>query len=210
MRLLLIRHGQTPGNVLGQIDTAYPGPGLTKLGHTQAADLATALGDSGVEALFASTLVRTQLTAAPLAEARQLDVDIRSGLHEIEAGELELRSDMDSVRQYLETLYSWGLGDLSAATPGGPDGHEFFGRFDDDVAAIAKSGVDVAAAFSHGAAIRVWVANRAKNVTPIFGAENQLNNAGIVTLEGSTSHGWTLLDWAGTPIDYSPADLEHT
>ena len=28
MRLLLIRHGQTPGNVLGQLDTAHPGPGL--------------------------------------------------------------------------------------------------------------------------------------------------------------------------------------
>ncbi|HEY8752878.1 MAG TPA: histidine phosphatase family protein, partial [Arthrobacter sp.] len=27
MKLLLIRHGQTPGNVLGQLDTAHPGPG---------------------------------------------------------------------------------------------------------------------------------------------------------------------------------------
>ena len=27
MRLFLIRHGQTPANVLGQLDTAHPGPG---------------------------------------------------------------------------------------------------------------------------------------------------------------------------------------
>ena len=35
MRLLLIRHGETPGNVLGQLDTAHPGPGLTDLGERQ-------------------------------------------------------------------------------------------------------------------------------------------------------------------------------
>ena len=29
MRLLLIRHGQTPANVRGELDTAAPGPGLT-------------------------------------------------------------------------------------------------------------------------------------------------------------------------------------
>ncbi len=28
MRLLLLRHGQTPSNVGGLLDTAYPGPGL--------------------------------------------------------------------------------------------------------------------------------------------------------------------------------------
>ena len=28
MRLLIIRHGQTPCNVSGELDTAYPGSGL--------------------------------------------------------------------------------------------------------------------------------------------------------------------------------------
>ncbi|MBB5634103.1 putative phosphoglycerate mutase [Cryobacterium mesophilum] len=200
MRLLLIRHGQTPGNVLGQLDTAHPGPGLTELGRTQAEALATSLSDAGVAALYASTLVRTQLTAAPLSAARRLEVEVLSGLHEIGAGELEARSDRESIRRYLETLYAWGLGDLDAALPGGSDGNEFFGRFDADVATIASAGVDVAAVFSHGAAIRVWAANRARNVLPAFGAENNLDNTGVVTLEGSVAEGWTLTDWAGTPI----------
>lgn len=201
MRLLLIRHGQTPGNVLGQLDTAHPGPGLTDLGQAQAESLATSLADSGVGALFASTLVRTQLTAAPLAAARRVDVEVLDGLHEIGAGELEARNDRESIRRYLETLYSWGLGDLGAALPGGTDGNEFFGRFDADVATIANSGVDVAAAFSHGAAIRVWAASRARNIAPVFGVENALDNTGVVTLEGSVSEGWVLTDWAGTPIE---------
>lgn len=200
MRLLLIRHGQTPGNVLGQLDTAHPGPGLTEIGHAQAHALTTTLAKENVGALYASTLVRTQFTAAPLSAARKLDVEIRSGLHEISAGDLELRNDRESVMRYRETIFAWGLGNLDTAMPGGTDGHEFFGRFDADIEAIASSGVDVAAAFSHGAAIRMWVSSRAVNVERSFGVENNLDNAGVVALEGSPSTGWTLTEWAGQSL----------
>lgn len=33
MRLLLIRHGETPTNVGYLLDTAVPGPGLTEIGR---------------------------------------------------------------------------------------------------------------------------------------------------------------------------------
>ena len=204
MRLLLIRHGETPGNVLGQLDTAHPGPGLTELGHAQAEALTTTLAEEHVGAVYASTLVRTQLTASPISAARRLDVEVREGLHEISAGDLELRNDREAILRYLDTVYAWGVGDLDATMPGGADGHEFFGRFDADIDAIAASGVSAAAAFSHGAAIRVWVSSRAKNIVPSFGAENKLDNAGVVVLEGSPVDGWTLKEWAGTPIDGTP------
>lgn len=204
MRLLLIRHGQTPGNVLGQLDTAFPGPGLTALGTLQAETLATTLAGSGVDALYASKLLRAQLTAEPLSIAHGVDVQVSGGLHEIGAGDLELRADRASIHRYLEIVYAWGLGDLDARMPGGDDGHEFFGRFDSDIAAMANSGAEVVAAVSHGAAIRVWVSSRARNVLPSFGAENALDNTGIVTLEGSAASGWTLTDWAGTPLDPAP------
>jgi probable phosphoglycerate mutase len=200
MRLLLIRHGQTPGNVLGQLDTAHPGPGLTALGLEQAARLADSLGGQPIDALYASTLLRTQLTAEPLSRVRGLDVEVRPGLHEIEAGSLESFSDRDSIRRYLETVYAWGTGDLGVTMPGGPDGHAFFGRFDDDIASIAGSGAQVAAVVSHGAAIRVWVSSRARNIAPSFGAENPLDNTGVVVLDGGPAEGWILTTWAGTPV----------
>ncbi len=200
MRLLLIRHGQTPGNVLGLLDTAHPGPGLTPLGVEQADALADSLGGQPIDALYASTLVRTQLTAEPLSRVRGLDVGVLSGLREIEAGSLESRGDRESIRRYLETVYAWGLGDLGVAMPGGPDGYAFFGRFDDDVAAIAASGAQVAAAVSHGAAIRVWVSSRARNIASSFGAENPLDNTGVVVLDGDPTQGWRLTTWAGTPV----------
>ena len=200
MRLLLIRHGQTPANVLGQLDTAQPGPGLTELGQRQAAEIPDALADEAVDALFTSTLVRTQLTAAPLATERGLDLEVRTGLHEIEAGDLESHSDRDSVRIYLETVFAWGSGNLDVTMPGGPDGHEFFGRYNADLEAIAGSGAGTAAVVSHGAAIRVWVAANATNVPPMFAADNPLDNTGIVVVEGSFEQGWTLTRWADQPV----------
>ncbi len=87
MKLLLIRHGQTPGNVAGQLDTAFPGgPGLTELGERQAAALPEALADEAIEALYTSTLLRTHRTVAPLAKATGLEPTILDGVHEIEAG----------------------------------------------------------------------------------------------------------------------------
>jgi broad specificity phosphatase PhoE len=200
MRLLLIRHGQTPANVLGQLDTAHPGPGLTALGSEQAGRIPAALRNEAIDALFVSTLVRTQLTAAPLAADRGLAATVLGGIHEIEAGDLEGRNDHAAVRSYMETVFAWGAGDLEATMPGGDDGHHFFGRYNADLAEIAESGAETAAVVSHGAAIRVWVAGSATNVAPSFAGEHDLMNTGIVVVEGSFSEGWRLVEWAGTPI----------
>ncbi len=201
MHLLLIRHGQTPSNVAGKLDTAIPGPGLTERGHLQAARIPGALESTAIDGIFVSTLVRTHLTAAPLALERGIEPVQRSGLHEIEAGALEMLSDHDSVRTYMQTAFAWGLGELDTRMPGGPDGHAFFERFDADIATIeAIVGDGTAVVFSHGAAIRVWSAGRSTNVPPTFAGQHELDNTGVVELRGTSSDGWTLVSWQGTPV----------
>ncbi|HRN28826.1 MAG TPA: histidine phosphatase family protein [Terrimesophilobacter sp.] len=202
MRLFLIRHGQTPSNILGALDTGHPGPGLTDLGSSQALALVDAFTKSPVEALYASTLVRTQHTAAPLAAALGLDVDIRAGLHEIEAGALEMRTDRESIMTYVETAFAWSVGEYDRRMPDGPDGHDFFGRFDADIEAISSAGVESAALVSHGAAIRVWVAHRSSGLHGDLAVGYVLRNTGIVELEGSTHDGWRLVSWEGKPAVY--------
>jgi len=194
MRLTLIRHGQTPSNVLHLLDTAAPGPGLTDFGKLQASDIPGKLEGRPVDAVYVSRLVRTHHTAAPLAYARGLEAIELPGLHEIEAGDLEKRGDEEAVHAYMSTVFHWGRGDLDARMPGGPDGHEFFGRFDADIARIAAE-VQHPVVVSHGAAIRVWVAARASNIDPEFTAVHHLPNTGIVELEGSPEDGWQLLSW---------------
>jgi len=202
MRLLLIRHGQTPGNVLGQLDTARPGPALTGLGERQAAALARSLANERIESLYASTLVRTQLTAAPLASSRGLDVEVLAGLREIEAGALEKLTDRESHLRYLGTAFAWAAGELERRMPAGPGGHDFFERFDNSIERIAAAAGDdaTAAVVSHGAAIRVWAGLRAVNIEPGFAARHVLANTGIVALDGDPGSGWRLIHWDGSPV----------
>ena len=204
MRLLLIRHGQTPSNVDGLLDTAVPGPGLTPLGHRQAAEIPRSLVGQALDGIYVSSLVRTHLTAAPLAANRGLDPVLLPGIHEIEAADLEMRHDHDAYRAYLETAFGWGIGQLDLRMPGSTeDGRHFFERFDSSIESIAA---EHALVVSHGAAIRVWVAGRAINVPPTFAGHRELQNTGIVELEGSLQSGFTLLSWQGTPVGGS--DLE--
>jgi len=200
MRLLLIRHGQTPANVNGILDAEVPGPGLTELGQRQADALPEALADRGIERLFASTMVRTQITAAPLAAALGLEPVVLPGLREIEAGDTQGKSDRVSVQMYISTVHGWSGGDRSTRMPGAESGEEFFARYDDAVRQIEATGVDVAAAVSHGAAIRTWASAAAHNTPDHFGTQRHLENTGIVELEGSFADGWRLVDWEGEPV----------
>lgn len=197
MRLLLIRHGQTPSNVDGLLDTARPGPGLTELGERQAAEIPDALKHEAIDGIYVSVLRRTLITATPLIVDRGLDPVELPGIHEIEAGDLEMRHDHEAYRIYLETAFAWGMGDLDRRMPGATDGHEFFRRFDESIASVTGNNAVV---FSHGAAIRVWVAGRAINVPPSFAGEHDIQNTGVVELDGSLDAGFTLLSWQGTPV----------
>ncbi|MFD8432137.1 histidine phosphatase family protein [Streptomyces coelicoflavus] len=213
MRLLLIRHGQTPSNLKHLLDTAEPGPGLTSLGQEQAAALPDALASEEIDALYASTLVRTQLTAAPLAAATGLEVRIRAGVRELTAGDLEMRGDDEAARLYMHTAFAWSAGDVGLRMPGGENGAEALARFDAVVAEAHGDGARTAAVVSHGAAIRMWVAARADNVDITYAAQHPLANTGIVILTGSPGRGWRALLWEGSslgPLPHTPGPDDPT
>jgi broad specificity phosphatase PhoE len=201
MRLLLIRHGQTPANVRGELATARPGPGLTALGEQQAAAIPAVLAREHVAAIYVSPLPRTGLTAAPLARTLGLEPQVVEGLEEIEAGDLEDRTDMPSVMVYVHTAFGWGTGELDPRMPGAGDGHEFFARFDGAIAQIAaRHPDDTVAVFSHGAAIRVWAGSRARNLSAEEVAHRHLDNTGVVVLSGSPGDGWLAETWQDEPV----------
>ncbi|GHD95261.1 histidine phosphatase family protein [Streptomyces naganishii] len=201
MRLLLVRHGQTPSNLDGLLDTAPPGAGLTALGERQAAALPEALAGEDVEAVYASSLLRTRLTAAPLAAARGLDVLVRDGLREVAAGELEMEpGDSPRGQRYMRTVLAWAAGDTALRMPGGESGAETLARLDAVVAEAADSGARTVVMVGHGAAVRLWTAARAHNLDADFAAVHSLRNTGVVILEGSPADGWKALSWAGALV----------
>ena len=190
MRLILIRHGETESNVNRQLDTAHPGAPLNENGLTQAQALVEAIAHEQIEALYASTLTRAQQTAAPLAEARELELIIAAGIQGIAAGIEEMNTDW-SV--YVGMLNSWAPHNLDVGLEGGETARQFLTRFTNAVAAMEQAGDEVVALVSHGAALRVWAISQ----DPSIGVENAqpLHNTQWIVLNGSTTDGWRIEQW---------------
>jgi broad specificity phosphatase PhoE len=197
MQLILVRHGQTTSNLTHALDTRPPGAELTDLGREQARAAAERLKDERVDAILVSRLVRTQQTAAPLAERLDIDVSVHDGLNEASAGSLEMRADRPAVRAYLNTYLAWIDGDLSRRMPGGQTGREVVSLVDDVIADIEDRGADSVVAFTHGATLRTWCSARVRNLDRGFIAANPILNGGAVLLEGSQSDGWSARYWQG-------------
>lgn len=221
MRLFLLRHGQTHGNTIGALDTAYPGADLTELGVRQAEAAALALGDHGIAGLYVSPLVRTGQTAAPLAAKLGIEPVTLDGLQEIQAGTYEMATDEDSILGYVGTVADWIEGRLDPRMKGSETGHEFLARYDDAVASIAAEGHHIALLVSHGAAIRTWVANRVTDSGSHEMATEGFGNTACIELEGSPADGWKVIEWHTEPIggayledesapDPTGSDLDHT
>ncbi|WP_017602999.1 histidine phosphatase family protein [Nocardiopsis alkaliphila] len=200
MRLSMLRHGQTPSNVAGLLDTDAPGPGLTPLGHRQAAAVPTVLRGRSIDALVVSPLLRTHLTAAPLAEALEKEPVAMEGVREVEAGALEMGSDPAAHRTYVETVFAWARGQMDLRMPGGSDGHAFFASFDEAMLRIAEQGWEDVVVVSHGAAIRSWASARVLGVDVTEVARTPLANTGMVEIEGDPDSGWRLLGWGSGPV----------
>jgi probable phosphoglycerate mutase len=195
VRLFLVRHGETHANVARQLDTAPPGFDLTDAGHAQAAALVDRLAGEDLGAIYVSDLRRTHQTAEPLAAALGLELVVLPGLREIQAGIHELSTDW---KPFVEAVLRWRE-DPEHLIPGGDSGAGFMARFDEAIRTIAADGHDSAVAFSHGAAMRVWVGH-ACGLSAEFMSGRRVDNAHVLTLEGDPETGWRLLAWGDEPM----------
>ncbi|WKG03415.1 histidine phosphatase family protein [Mycolicibacterium sp. HK-90] len=195
--LTFVRHAQSAGNASGLIDSSTPGPELTDLGRSQAVTSAQRLSPNRYDGIFASTMIRTQQTAQPMADALGEPVTVLPGLHEVEAGIYEGQPEASAVQTYFAAPEQWLRGDRNARIPGSIDGNEFDSRFDGAVQQIYDSGDDNPVAYSHGAAIMLWVQMNVANPNPQLLMAHPLNNTGYVVIKGNPTDGWTLTDWDG-------------
>ncbi|WP_137814326.1 histidine phosphatase family protein [Gandjariella thermophila] len=202
MRLHLVRHGQTPSNVHMALDSKPPGPPLTEEGRRQAAELAAALATEPVVAVYASTAVRAQQTAAPVAEAHGLPVRVVEGVHEVFVGDLEGRNDRPALERFFAVYAAWADGDLDVSMPGGETGRQVLDRFVAVVARIRAEHPDGAVVLvSHGAAVRL-VAHQLANVAAELTKHALVPNTGQVVLEAdhASPTGWRCLEWTGVHL----------
>lgn len=87
--VVLVRHAEkAAASESAMLGTAAADPGLTDAGTQRALELAHVLGEAGVAAIYATQYARTRLTAQPLADS--LDLEIQ----EVAAGRDEYVAEM--------------------------------------------------------------------------------------------------------------------
>jgi broad specificity phosphatase PhoE len=195
--LTFIRHAQSQSNAQHVINTDIPGPDLTEEGQGQAEQLAHQLSRNNFDGVYASNMVRTQQTAAPLAHALGKHVEILPGLREIDAGRYNNSPTKRADLTYLIAPSLWLDGDVKDAIPGSISGQKFNDEFSAAVQKIYDSGNSHPVAFAHAESIMYWTLLNVKNPKDSLATSHPLPNLGRVVITGSPVLGWTLVDWDG-------------
>ena len=198
-RLVLVRHGQSLGNVERRLDTRPPGAELTDLGRDQARTFARDLPHR--PAMIAHSIaVRAAQTAAEISTEVGLDPHELEGIHEVQVGDLENRNDDEAIAAF-ETVYQrWHEGDLDVPMPGGETGNEVLDRYVPVLTQLRMRYLDDDAfhgdivVVSHGAAIRLVTAVIA-GVDSSFVLDHHLGNAEYVVLSPITDGRWSCVQW---------------
>lgn len=207
-RLILVRHGQSFGNVERRLDTLPPGAALTPLGRDQARAFARG-GQSRPAILAHSVAIRASQTAAVIGNELDVAPLEVAGIHEVQVGDLENRSDDEAIAEFNAIYQRWHLGELDVALPGGETGNEVLDRYVPPLTDLRMRYLDDDAwdgdivVVSHGAAIRLASAVLA-GVDGTFVLDNPLDNAESVVLAPITDGRWSCLRWGAQAPPFYP------
>ncbi len=201
--LTFIRHAESESNAANVASTVVPGLPLTPAGQEQAATLANKLSGNKYDGVYASQMIRTQQTAAPMAKALGEQVTVLPGLNEISAGWFEDFPISDTSSTLLLGPQGWLKGDRRFGIPGSVNGNQFNGAFTSAVQKIYDSGEDKPVAFSSGLAIMMWTLLNSRNGKNSLLTDHPLPNTAQVVVSGNPYDGWTLVNWDGI-TNFSP------
>ena len=210
-RLVLVRHGQSFGNVDRRLDTRPPGSELTPLGREQARIFArNGLSRPGL--LLHSVATRAAQTAAEISAELDVPANEVTGIHEVQVGELENRSDDEAVAEFDAIYQRWHEGERDVPLPGGETANQVLDRYLPVVTELRVRYLDDhewtsdIVVVSHGAAIRLAAATLA-GVESSFVLDHHLKNTEAVVLAPVTDGRWSCVQWGDlTPPFYPEPD----
>lgn len=212
-RLVLVRHGQSHGNVDRRLDTRPPGAALTDLGHEQARTFARDRNHP-VGMITHSTALRAIETAAEIGGHLGIATGQLDGIHEVQVGDLENRNDDSAIEEFNAIYQLWHSGDLEVPMPGGESGQQVLDRFLPVVTQLRLRYLDDhewagdVVVVSHGAAIRLVSAVLA-GVDGGFALEHHLANTECVVLSPITDGRWSCVQWAALNPPFYPEPDVH-
>jgi broad specificity phosphatase PhoE len=181
------------------------------LGHDQARAFArTGLTRPGL--LVHSVAIRAAQTAADISAEVDVPASEVAGIHEVQVGELENRSDDDAVAEFNAIYQRWHEGERDVALPGGETANDVLDRYLPVVTDLRLRYLDDEqwtsdiVVVSHGAAIRLTAAILA-GVESSFVLDHHLQNTEAVVLAPVTDGRWSCVQWGAlTPPFYPEPD----
>ncbi|HZG90390.1 MAG TPA: histidine phosphatase family protein [Pseudonocardia sp.] len=158
MQLVLVRHAlpervDAPAPVDGPVTRADPG--LTPLGHAQAARLVDVLG-AGADALYSSPMARARSTAAPLERATGRPATVLDDLREYDADAAHYVPVHEMARHDPAAWQRMLAGHLPPHVDVGAFGDRVAGAAEGIVA--AHPGRETVVLVAHAGVINVWLA----------------------------------------------------
>ena len=213
-RLVLVRHGQSRANVDKRLDTRPPGAELTPLGRDQARAFARGLA-SAPGLLLHSVATRAAQTAAEISAELGVPAKEVVGIHEVQVGDLEDRTDEKAVEEFDAIYRRWLEGERDVSMPGGESANQVLDRYLPVLDELRTRYLDDEnwtsdiVVVSHGAAIRLAGAVLA-GIDSRFALEHHLANTAVVILTPVAGGGWSCAQW-GTrtpPFEPVPADAQ--
>jgi probable phosphoglycerate mutase len=209
-RLVLVRHGQTHGNLHRRLDTRPPGAELTDFGRDQARGFARGLyrppallaHSIATRAVQTAHEIRAEVGAAAAPHAFE-------GLHEVQVGDLENRSDEAAHDEFNAIYRRWHGGELDIPLPGGETAQQVLNRYVPVLDRLRMRYLDDAAwhgdivVVSHGAAIRLVSAVLA-GVDSDFAVDHHLANTESVVLAPITDGRWSCVQWGTLTPPFVP------
>lgn len=157
--LLLVRHGENELVKTGKLAGRLPGVHLNERGRQQAADLAAALADVPLKAVYSSPLERAVETAEPIIAGRKLEMQLRPDLMDNDIGKWQGRS-----MKQLSRTKKWKIVQQAPSRFTFPEGESFLetqariASTLDEIAASHKP-KDVVAVVFHADPIKLAVAH---------------------------------------------------
>jgi probable phosphoglycerate mutase len=193
VRILLARHGETVFNVEGRWQGQADSP-LTERGRAQAAELARALADEQITAVYSSDLGRAADTAAEVASLHNLQVTAEGRLREINVGAWTGKNRDEINAEFPGGLKAWASQPSAYELPDGETigaaqarALEFFG---DRMPAHSGEAVVV---ISHGALCQTILVNAIGGTVDDLWLKEGVDNCQISRLEWTADRGLQLI-----------------
>ncbi len=159
MKIFLVRHGESEGNLGGTLQGCRLDTALTRRGRRQAEAIAVRLAEAEVDDVVASPMARARETAEICAAPHGLAVRLDLELVEFDWGiwtGLPLDDEMD--RSVAELRAKWRSGDVDAAPPRGESPLRAGVRAARVIARLRDSGPKAPIVVAHGRFNRVLMA----------------------------------------------------